>query len=129
MRVNLAAILMLPVALLASPPCTAQFAPSPWPAGTKEAAIAACRESILQQAEQDLLKRNNLKEPAPDLREKLAAALQPFLAVCQCAMDRIEKEWSFDYFASHQAETLARLERLTVTECAPASRPAPEKAP
>lgn len=120
---------VLLVTLLASPPCEAQFVSSRWPAGTKETAIAGCRDSIIQQAEQDFLKRNNLKELAPDVREKLMAAIEPFLAVCECAMNRIEREWSFEYFVSHRPEMLARLEELTATECAPVTKRTPEKAP
>jgi hypothetical protein len=114
-------LLVLPVALLASPPCLAQFNSSQWPAGAKEAAIAGCRESILQQSEQDYLKRNNLKELPPGFREKLVQAIEPFVAVCGCAMERIARKWSFEYFRSHQSEMLAELNRLTVNECAPAS--------
>jgi hypothetical protein len=119
MKVKQVALLVLPVALLASPPCAAQFK-SRWPAGTKEVAIDACRESILQQTEQDFLKRNNLKELPPDLRDKLVQAIEPFLAVCDCAMNRIEREWSFEYFSSHRSEMLAELNKLTVGDCAPA---------
>ena len=129
MHVNRVAFLVLPVALLASPPCVAQFISSPWPAGTKEAAVASCRESILAQTEQDFLKRNNLKELPPDLREKLAQAIEPFLAVCGCAMDRIARKWSFEYFRSHQSEVLAELNQLTVGECAPATNTHPGKDP
>ena len=129
MKVNRVALLALPVALLASPPGAAQFIGSRWPAGTKEAAIAACRESILQQSEQDFLKRNNLKELPPGFREKSAQVMEPFLAVCGCAMDRIEKQWSFEYFASHQSEMIDKLNELTVGECAPATKSAPAKAP
>ena len=120
MNVKRDALLALSVALLASPPCLGQFNSPPWPAGTKEAAIAGCRESILEQTKQDFLKRNNLKELPPDLREKLVEAIEPFRAVCDCAMNRIEKERTFEYFRSHQSEMLVRLSELTVGECAPA---------
>jgi len=129
MTVNRIALLVLPVAFLASAPAAAQFVSSRWPAGTKEAAIAACRESILQQSEQDFLKRNNLKELPPGFREKSAQVMEPFLAVCGCAMDRIEKQWSFEYFASHQSEMIAKLNELTLRECAPVTQSAPAKAP
>ena len=129
MNVNRVALLVLPVALLALPPAAAQFISSRWPAGTKEAAIAACRESVLQQSEKDFLKRNNLKELPPGFREKSAQVMEPFLAVCGCAMDRIEKQWSFEYFASHQSEVIAKLNELTVGECAPTTKSAPAKAP
>jgi len=129
MTVNRVALLVLPVAFLASTPAAAQFVSSRWPAGTKEAAIAACRESILQQSEQDFLKRNNLNELPPGFREKSAQVMEPFLAVCGCAMDRIEKQWSFEYFASHQSEVIAKLNELTVGECAPTTKSAPAKAP
>jgi len=119
MSVKRVALLLVPVAFMASPPCEAQFNTPPWPAGTREAAVAGCRESILQQSEQDFLKRNNLKEFPPGLREKLAQAMEPFLAVCDCAMTRIERRWSFEYFRSHQSEMLAELKELTVGECAP----------
>ena len=122
MSANRVALLALLAALLASLPCAAQFNTPRWPAGTKEAAIAGCRESILQQTEQDFLKRNNLKELTPDLREKLVQAIEPFLAVCDCGMNRIEREWSFEYFRSHQSEMLAELNKLTVGDCAPANR-------
>lgn len=129
MSVNRVVLLVLPVVLLASAPGAAQFVSSRWPAGTKETAIAACRESILQQSEQDFLRRNNLKKLPPSFREKSAQVMEPFLAVCGCAMDRIEKQWSFDYFASHQSEMIAKLNELTVGECAPATKSAPAKAP
>jgi hypothetical protein len=129
MSVNRVALLAVPIALLASSPCAAQFVIPRWPAGTKETAIAACRESVLQQSEHDFLKRNNLKELPPGFREKSARVMEPFLAVCGCAMDRIEKRWSFEYFASHQAEMIAKLNELTVGECAPAPKSAPAKAP
>jgi hypothetical protein len=129
MSVNRVALLVLPVSLLATPPCAAQFVSSRWPAGTKEAAIAGCRESLLQQTEKDLLKRSNLKELPPGFREKLVVEMEPFLAVCDCAMDHIEKERSFEYFASHQPEMLVRLNDLTIGECAPAVKNAPPKMP
>ena len=129
MSVNRAALLILPVALLVSPPCAAQFNTPRWPAGTKEAAIAGCRESILQQTEQDFLRRNNLKELAPDVREKLVQAIEPFLAVCDCGMNRLERKWSFEYFRSHQSEMLAELNKLTVGDCAPAINARPDKDP
>jgi hypothetical protein len=119
MNVSRVALLVLPIALLASLSCAAQFK-SRWPAGTKEAAIDGCRKSILQQTEQDFLKRNNLKELPSDLREKLVQAIEPFLAVCDCAMNRIEREWSFEYFSSHRSEMLSELNKLTVGDCAPA---------
>jgi hypothetical protein len=128
-NVDRVALLVLPVAFLASTSATAQFVSSRWPPGTKEAAIAACRESILQQSEQDFLKRNNLKELPPGFREKSAQVMEPFLAVCGCAMDRIEKQWSFEYFASHQSEMIVKLNELTVGECAPLTQSAPAKAP
>src|SRR5215471_15798619 len=118
MNVNRFALLMVPVALLVSLPCAPQFK-SRWPAGTKEAVIDGCRESILQQTEQDFLKRNKLKELPPDLREKLVQTIEPFLAVCDCAMNRIEREWSFEYFSSHRSEMLIELNKLTVGDCAP----------
>lgn len=129
MSASRVALLVLPAALLASLPCLAQFASSRWPAGTKETAIAACRESILQQSEQNFLKRNNLKELPPGFREKSAPVMEPFLAVCNCAMDRIEKQWSFEYFGSHQSEMIAKLNELTVGECAPQNKGAPTKTP
>jgi hypothetical protein len=129
MSVNRVAFLLVPVALLASPPCVAQFNTPPWPAGTKEAAVVGCRESILQQTEQDFLKRNNLKDFPPGFREKLAQAMEPFLAVCDCAMTRIERRWSFEYFRSHQPEMLAELKELTVGECAPATNATSGKDP
>jgi hypothetical protein len=128
MNVNPIALLVVPVALLASLPCAAQFVTPQWPAGTKETAVAACRESILQQSEQDFRKRNNLKELPPGFRERSAQVMEPFLAVCGCAMDRIEKQWSFEYFASHQSEMIAKLNELTVGECAPTTQRAPAKA-
>ena len=129
MTVNRAALLVLSIALLASPQGVAQFKSPRWPAGTKEAAIAACRESLLQQNEQDFLKRNNLKEFPPGVREKLVQAIEPFLAVCDCAMNHIERERSFEYFRSHQSEMLTELQALTVGECAPASNVRPGKDP
>jgi|SRR6516162_5627181 hypothetical protein len=126
MTPNRAGLLILPVALLVSPLCLAQFNTPRWPAGTKEAAIAGCRESILQQSERDFLKRNNLKELPPDLREKLVQAIEPFLAVCDCGMNRIERGWSFEYFRSHQSEMLAELNKLTVGDCAPKAHPGKE---
>ena len=121
MTVDRVAFMVLSVALLASPPCVAQFKSPRWPAGTKEAAIAGCRDSLLRQTEQDFLKRNNLKEMPAGVREKLVQTIEPFLAVCDCAMNRIEKERSFEYFSSHQPEMLAELQVLTAGECAPAS--------
>src|SRR5215471_20712659 len=127
MTPNRVRLLILPVALLVSPLSVAQFNTPRWPAGTKEAAIAGCRESILQQSEQDFLKRNNLKELPPDLREKLVQAIEPFLAVCDCGMNRIEREWSFEYFSSHRSEMLAELNALTARECAPVINARPNK--
>jgi hypothetical protein len=128
MKVNRVALLVVPVVLLVSLPSAAQFK-SRWPAGTKEAAIDGCRESILQQTEQDFLKRSNLKELPPDLREKLVHAIEPFLAVCDCAINHIEREWSFEYFSSHRSEMLAELNKLTVGDCAPAINARPGKEP
>jgi hypothetical protein len=129
MTANRVALLVVPAALLASANCAAQFNTPPWPAGTKEAAIAGCRESILQQTEQDFLKRNNLKDFPPGVREKLVQAMEPFLAVCDCAMTRIERTRSFEYFSSHRSEMLAELKELTVGECAPATDKTPAKDP
>ena len=129
MSVNRAALLILPIALLVSPLCTAQFNTPRWPTGTKEVAIAGCRESILQQTELDFLKRNNLKELPSDLREKLVQTIEPFLAVCDCGMNRLERKWSFEYFRSHQSEMLAELNKLTVGDCAPAINVRPDKDP
>jgi hypothetical protein len=42
-------------------------------------------------------------------------------------MNRIEREWSFEYFRSHQPEMLTELNKLTVGDCAPAIKAAPDK--
>jgi hypothetical protein len=56
--------------------------------------------------------------------------MEPFLAVCGCVLDRIEKEWSFEYFGSHQSEVPAKLNELMARECAPViKQSAPAKTP
>jgi hypothetical protein len=121
---------ILLVALLALSPYAAQCDIPQWPAGTKEAAIAGCRASVVDHAEQDYLKRNNLQELPAGFREKSAPVMEPFLAVCGCLLDRIEKEWSFEYFSSHRSELPAKTDEILARECTPAIKQSvPTKTP
>ena len=91
---------------------------APWPVAEKAAAIAGCRLSIATHAEQDFLKRHQLKELPPNFRENTAPAMEPFLATCDCIFDHFEKLWSFDYFTAHQDLVGAMLDELVAGECA-----------
>jgi len=117
---------VLLIALLAAPLCATQADVPRWPAGVKAAAIAGCRESIISHAEQDFLKRNNLTELPPRFRERSAQFMEPFLAVCNCSFDHMEKEWSAEYFTSHPSEANAKAqEMISKGECAPAINKTP----
>ena len=115
------------IALLAVPLCAAQADVPPWPAEIKAVAIAGCRESIFSHAEQDFLKRNNLTELPPRFRERSAPVIEPFLAICNCSFDRMEREWTAEYFTSHPSEALAKAQELATGECAPAINRTPSQ--
>ncbi len=97
---------------------------SPWPVEEKKAAIASCRASIYTRAEQDYLKKHNLKELPARFREKTASAMEPFLATCECVIGHFEKKWSMDYYTSHEAEVLTATNALIAGACSvkPASQ-------
>jgi hypothetical protein len=97
----------------------------PWPQAEKQAAIAGCRLSITTNAERDYLKRHNLKELPPDFRNKTAAAMEPFLASCNCMFEQLEKHWTFEYFMANQGKFPAKVNELMSGPCAPkpAARP------
>src|SRR5437763_365679 len=113
---------VLLVALLVLSPRAVRSDSPQWPSGTKGTAIAGCRASIVYHAEQDYLKRSNLKELPPGFREKSAPIMEPFLAMCGCVFDRIEKEWTFEYFSAHQPDVGARVQELAKRECAPMAK-------
>jgi hypothetical protein len=122
-------VLALLIALLAVPLCAAQSDIPQWAAEIRAVAIAGCRESILSHAEQDFLKRHNLTELPPYFRERIAPAIEPFLAVCNCSVDRMEKEWTVEYFMLHQSEVLAKAQELSKGECAPIVNRTPPQHP
>jgi hypothetical protein len=118
--------LFLLIVLLAKPLCAAQSDFPRWPAEIKAAVIAGCREAILSRAEQDFLKRHKLTELPPNFRERIAPASEPFLAVCNCSVDRLEMEMIVGHVDSHRSEFLARFQELVMGECAPAiAKPPP----
>lgn len=86
-----------------------------WPADMKSSAIAGCRASIWQHTEQDFMAKRKITRDQlpPDFRERAASFLEPYLAVCDCAMDRLSREWDAEYFLSHQADVPAKLEQFT----------------
>ena len=98
---------------------TAQVPVQPWPAGFKAAAVASCRDQIVARAEQDYMKRHNLKEVPDGFRQRIVPAIEPFLAVCNCSLDTLEKEFSADSLIKPAADVDARLRALQSGECAP----------
>jgi hypothetical protein len=90
----------------------------PWPAVEKNAVIAGCRKSISDKSEQDFITRHGLKELPPGYHAKTAALIEPYLATCDCAINSIEKSWSYEYFISHQPELPPLLNALTAGKCA-----------
>ena len=110
------------IALLAASLVAASDIPF-WPVAEKQAAIARCRLSIISQAEQDYLKRHNLKEVPSGFRERIQPAIEPYLATCDCALGEMEKEWSFEYFMTHQPEVPAKISQIVRTVCAIPSAP------
>jgi hypothetical protein len=91
----------------------------PWPAEQKQTVIAGCRKGIIEQAEQDYLTRNGLTVLPAGFHEKTAAAMEPFLAMCDCIFDKIEKEWPLDYVSTHSDQWASRVQELVVGVCAP----------
>lgn len=76
----------------------------PWPVSEKKAAIAGCRLNIIEHTEQDYLKRHNLQALPANFRKRTAHLVEPALAVCDCAIDQVEKRWSYEYFLTHLSE-------------------------
>jgi hypothetical protein len=112
--------LPLLIALATAPLFAAQPASPRWPPEGKAVAVAGCRETMLTRAERDYLKRNNLTELPPNFRARNASVVEPFLALCNCLFDRMEKEWTAEYFLSHPIEVAARTQELLNGECVPA---------
>jgi hypothetical protein len=115
-------IFALFAALLTVPSSMAQYDVPVWPPQVKLVAIAGCREAILSRAEQDYRKRHNLTETPPGFRQRIAPALEQFLATCNCVFDRLEQEWSFEYFTFHREEALERMKNISNGPCAPQVR-------
>jgi hypothetical protein len=86
----------------------------PWPQEIKNSAVSACRESIWYHTEQNfIIKRKITRDKLPpDFREKLAKIIEPYLAICDCSIDRLSKEWDSDYFLSHENEVAAKLDQF-----------------
>jgi hypothetical protein len=89
----------------------------PWPAEQKQEVIAGCRKGIIEHAEQDYLTRNGLTELPAGFREKTAAAMEPFLAICDCMMNNIEKDWPLDYVLTHPDEWASKVQQLVAGVC------------
>ena len=108
-------------AFLGPPAIASEF--EPWPAAQKSEAILGCTHAIAALALGDYLKRQGLGEPTPEDREAAIAAAtsegSPFVAMCSCVFDEIEKKWAVDYLTANQAEAQTLIAELAQTICAP----------
>lgn len=83
----------------------AESQPGPrWPAGHKQAAIALCRHGASRKL---------------GVREGDVPEIGPLLDSCNCIFDRLEKQYSAEYFASHQDEVKNKINQLIAGPCAP----------
>jgi len=103
------------ILLIIAIPCLSAENPQPWPDQTKQSAIAGCRHGILDSAKKDYMASNNLTEDQlpPDFHEKITVGLEPFLSVCNCIIEEISSEWSYEYFQPHQDEVQIKMQELT----------------
>lgn len=89
-----------------------------WPLAEKLAAVNGCRLSIIENAEKDYLKRHNLKQLPSGFRENIVPSIEPYLAICDCALNKIEQQWSLEYFLGHQADIPLKISDIMAGECA-----------
>jgi hypothetical protein len=115
------ALLLLLLATTTAPGSAATPATAttpPWPAAQRQAAVAACKDGVARNFDLVYLQRNGLAVLPAGFREKNAAVLARYTGSCDCLFAQIEKQWSFDYFAQHQAEWRPLINRLMAGVCA-----------
>lgn len=94
--------------------CQTQGATVPWSQELVQAAIAACRTSILNHTTRDYLARHNLAESQlpPDFQERIAPVLNPLLLTCDCTVARLSKEVPYEKFQADSPEVQRRVKEL-----------------
>lgn len=86
----------------------------PWSTIEKKAAIAGCRAAILEKTTIDVMERRNLsRDELPEgFDEKIALVLEPVLEFCDCSIEKISKEWTIEYFQTHQDEVANKTNQI-----------------
>lgn len=97
---------ILGVILLSALPALVHAAPDGWTQTEKTMVVRNCQEGIFRDAENHYLRQNNLRREELPLhfREHASEALTPLFAVCDCIVESISIDWSFEYFTSHPDE-------------------------
>ena len=83
-----------------------------WSSTEKAVAVHACREAILDSAEQDYLKRHDLRELPADFRQRIAPAIEPYLRTCDCMVDVLSTEISLNTFNAGSTPVQLRIKEL-----------------
>jgi len=111
-------ILLLSASLaLASPAFAGPLVP--WPAEAKANAAGICKQNIRASVAQDFMTMTDATELPPDFYQKAAPSLNPVLASCDCALDKLEKQIGFDYYSAHQDDMPAKIQGLAMGVCKP----------
>ena len=77
---------------------------SRWPAGHKNTAIALCRAGASRKL---------------GVSEAEVPEIGPVLDSCNCIFDRLEKQYTAEYFIGHQDEIKSKINQLISGPCAP----------
>lgn len=103
--------------MLASPAFAGPIAP--WPAQAKADASGICKQDIRDSVAQDYLTMTNSTELPPDFYEKAAPNLNPVLGACDCALDKLEKQFSYEYYVARLEDMPAKIQGLAMGACRP----------
>ncbi|HWI14162.1 MAG TPA: hypothetical protein VNT02_07905 [Burkholderiales bacterium] len=86
----------------------------PWPAGDKRAMVDQCHEQVWQRAENDYLKERNQARAQlpPNFRQAMSDKVGPQAAACDCYIDRLESEWSYDELNANKSRVGEKVQQI-----------------
>ncbi len=91
----------------------------PWPAEAKAKAAGECKGGMRDRIAQDYLMMTNSTELPTDFYERAAPHLNPLMDACDCAINKLEKQYGYDYYQAHEDIMPPKVSGYVTGACAP----------